>query len=272
MAWRAQGIPPLDVEPSMPTAREVGTNLLVSTVPDWSTFLQWEKALMTGVFRTDPQLQELAQRIVGDAASPREKALRLHAWLMAQIRYQQDYEDHIAGVRPHPAPVVLERSYGDCKDKSVLFIAMARHVGLEARFALLRTRPKGPLLQEIPMQQFDHAIVYVPEQPGLERGFFVDSTADALDLEALRSDDVGTRALVFDPSVRSHEWRDIPFRGPEENGRSLALQLDIDASGGASGTVDLEGWGSTGSALRRLARNAQRLEQAAKGMTGRLLR
>lgn len=270
VAWVAGNVPPLIGEPNMPTQREVAVNLLVSTVPDWDTFLEWEKALLTDAFREDASIEALARRIVGDAASPREKALRIHRWLMEEIRYQQDYEDDIAGVRPHAAPVVVERSYGDCKDKSVLFITLARLVGLEAQFALLRTRPKGPLLRSVPMQQFDHAIVYVPAQPGLETGFFIDSTADALDLSALRHDDTGVDALVLDPKTETHTWRPIPFRPAEENGQELFTLVRLEPDGSAEGELQFLARGMSGSNLRRLARNTRALEQGMQGFAARL--
>lgn len=270
VAWRAREVPPLQGEPNMPTAREVATNMLVSTVPDWDTFLEWEKALLVDAFREDAAIERLARQIVGNARTPRSKALRIHEWLMKEIRYQQDYEDHIAGVRPHPATVVVERSYGDCKDKSVLFITLARQVGLQAQFALLRTRPRGPLLEDIPMQQFDHAIVYVPAQEGLPDGFFVDSTADALDLEALRQDDTGVRALVFDAESKEHVWRDIPFRAPKENLQRLEVSLQLDGTGRAVGRLEMLGQGTVGSGLRRLARNDTRLGRAFQGLAARL--
>lgn len=270
ISWLTQEVPAMVPEPGMPTQQEVSLNLHVSTVPDWATFLEWEKALLTDAFRQTSDMTRLAQEIVEGAETPKEKALRIHKWLMEEIRYQQDYENSIAGVRPHAAPVVVERRYGDCKDKSVLFVTLARQVGLKAEFALLRTRPRGPLLRDIPMQQFDHAIVYVPKQPGLEEGFFVDSTADALDLSALRHDDTGVQALVFDTESRVHQWKDIAFRPATENSQTLVTRLDIDRSGAAVGQIDFSAQGMTGSSLRRLARNQEGLKQAMQGVVARM--
>lgn len=271
VAWRAENVPPLVAEPGMPTFGEVAANLVASTVPDWDTYLEWEKALLVDAFRESSSMVSLAKEIVGDAQTPRDKALRIHRWLMERIRYEQDYETHIAGVKPHAASVVAERGYGDCKDKSVLFITLARQVGLEADFALLRTRPRGPLLREVPMQQFDHAIVYVPKQPGLEEGFFVDSTADALELDALRADDVGTVSLVLDPTDMSHRWRKIPYRAPEENGETHRMALELAADGSAKGKFELVARGQNGSHLRRTARNAQTLAQAMQSTLARTI-
>ena len=183
---------------------------------------------------------------------------------MEEIRYQQDYETFIACVKPHAAPMVLERKYGDCKDKAVLFIELAKKLGLEAHFALVRTRDAGPANVDVPMQQFNHAIVYIPEQPGVAAGRFFDPTAELLDLDSVRTDDVGTRSLVYDPQGQSHTWRDIPYQGPEANRERTVLKLSMEKDGSAKGTLTLEAVGRSGSTIRRMTRNEEVFSQASQ--------
>src|SRR5215470_2724244 len=109
----------------MPTADELGANSRISTVPDWDMWVSWEKALLVGAFRTSPEVDAVAEKLGEGKPDTLEKARRIHEFVMEEIRYQQDYESFIAGVKPHPAPMVLERKYGDCKDKAVLFITLA---------------------------------------------------------------------------------------------------------------------------------------------------
>jgi tetratricopeptide (TPR) repeat protein/transglutaminase-like putative cysteine protease len=271
IVWQAKDTAPLVAEPNMPTVSELETNVRLSTVPDWTTWLSWEQALLEGVFRDSPELDAVAKRLGDGAGSTDEKLKRVHAFVMEEIRYQQDYESFIAGVKPHPAPMVLERRYGDCKDKAVLFIELAKKLGVEAHFALVRTRDAGPVERDVPMQQFNHAIVYVPQQDGLADGRFFDPTAELLDLDAVRSDDVGTRSLVFDPKTNAHTWRDIPYQGPEANGEQTQLALALDASGGATGTLTLQAVGRNGSGVRRTARNAEVFAQVAQRIASQLL-
>ena len=80
--------------------------------------------------------------------------------------------------------------------KGGLFDAPARKLGLDAHFGLVRTLDVGPVEPDVPMQQFNHAIVYVPEQKGFPTARFFDPTADALDLAAVRSDDTATSPLA----------------------------------------------------------------------------
>jgi transglutaminase-like putative cysteine protease len=252
--WTTKNTGPLVSEPSMPTVGELAINLSLSTVPDWKTWLSWEQALLEGVFRDSPELEQVAKVLGKGEPDAQEKLDRIHTFVMEEIRYQQDYESFIAGVKPHPASMTLERRYGDCKDKAVLFIELARKLGLDAHFALVKTRDTGPVKQDVPMQQFNHAIVYVPEQPGVKARFF-DPTAELLDVAAVRSDDVGTMSLVFDPKTNAHTWREIPFQAPESNAELTTLALSLDDKGGAKGTLTLEAVGRTGSLLRRMSKN-----------------
>ncbi len=269
--WSAKDVPPIVAEPAMPPAVEVAANLRVSTVPDWRTWLGWEQALLEGAFRGSPELEALVKRLGAGAVTGDEKLARVHAFVMEDIRYQQDYESFIAGVKPHPAPMVLERRYGDCKDKAVLFIELAKRLGVEAHFALVRTRDAGPLDVDVPMQQFNHAIVYVPAQPGVAAARFFDPTAEQLDLDVLRADDAGTKSLVFDPVTGLHTWREIPFEPPAAHRETSDLELSLSKDGAAQGTFRLEAKGRTGSLLRRLARNEEVLAQAVQRLAGVLV-
>jgi len=271
IVWQRLDAPPLVHEPGMPTVNELAVNIHLSTVPDWRTWLSWEQALLEGVFRDSPELDQVAKKLGEGAPDAQEKVKRVHAYVMEEIRYQQDYESFIAGVKPHPAPMVLERRYGDCKDKAVLFIELAKKLGVDAHFALVRTRDAGPVKQDVPMQQFNHAIVYVPAQPGLETGRFYDPTAELLDLDAVRADDVGTTSLVFDPKTNEHTWRDIPYQAPEANRETTKLALALDDKGGAAGTLTLEAVGRGGSGLRRTARNAEVFAQLTQRLASHLL-
>ncbi len=261
--WSNKNAGPLVSEPAMPTVGELATNINLSSVPDWKTWLSWEQALLEGVFRDSPELDVIARALGKGEPDAVEKLERIHTFVMEEIRYQQDYESFIAGVKPHPASMTLERRYGDCKDKAVLFIELARKLGLQAHFALVRTRDVGPVRQDVPMQQFNHAIVYVPEQPGVAARFF-DPTAELLDVTSIRTDDVGTRSLVFDPRTNAHTWREIPYQAPEANSEVTTLALEVDATGGVKGTVSVEGVGRTGSLIRRTARNEQVFSQVAQ--------
>ncbi|MEE2787590.1 MAG: transglutaminase domain-containing protein [Myxococcota bacterium] len=259
--WSLDNVQPLVSEPGMPGMGEVAHHVVMSTVPSWETFWKWEQALLVDAFRESPEVRRLADDLMAGATTPIDKINRIQTYLMKRIRYQQDYERTIAGVKPHPAPVVVERQYGDCKDKAVLFITLAKLAGIKAHFALVRTRNAGPVRRQVPMQQFNHAIVYVPAQDGLEQGRFYDPTVDALDVDVLRHDDQGTWSAVYDPDASTHTWRKIPFQGASMDVTRNELMLAIRPDGGLEGDVELIAKGRVGEFLRRAARNPEKFRQ-----------
>ncbi len=271
VSWTALDVPPAVAEPRMPSWNEVARVMAMTTVPSWDEFLRWEDALLAGAFRRSPEVVALAQGLVGDAPTALDRVRRIHRFLLEEIRYEKDYESRIAGVKPHPAPVVLERRYGDCKDKAVLFLTLARVVGIEAHLALVRTRRRGPILRDLPMQQFNHVIVWIPPQPGIDEGRFFDPTADALDVDALRTDNPGTLALLYDPVRREHAWREVPFQPPAVHAREVEHDLTLVPDGGAEGTTAVT-WRGRGAAwFRRKARNPEELAQEVQSMAANLL-
>lgn len=254
IVWNADQTPVLVSEENMPPFSEIGWMLSLSTVPGWDMFHKWEEALLQDAFRESPEIVELAEDLFKHTSRPMEKILRIQEFLITEIRYQKDYEQYITGVKPHAAPIVLARRYGDCKDKAVLFITLAKLGGIEAHFALVRTRDYGRLKRDVPMQQFNHAIVYVPAQKGLEQGFFIDPTVDALDVDLLRSDNQGTWSLVLDLQGGWH-WFKVPFQAPAEEYIKKEVAMSLASDGQAHVEMTITAKGRSGAAVRRTGRN-----------------
>jgi len=153
----------------------------------------------------------------------------------------------------------------------VLFLTLGRVVGLKAQLALLRTRRRGPILRDVPMQQFNHVIVWVPPQDGLEEGRFFDPTADALDVDVLRADNPGALALLYDPEARTHAWQEVPFQPPSAQARDVEHELTLEADGAAHGTTTVTWKGKDAAWFRRKARNPDKLAQTVASLAGSLL-
>jgi hypothetical protein len=239
-------------------------------VSGWDEYVRWERALLSQVFRLDSDTAALAKRLTEGATTPREKFDRLYHFVAQEIRYQQDYENTIAGVRPHACPVVLARGYGDCKDKAVLLILLAKQVGIDVDFAILRTTDAGRVERDIPNQQFNHAIVYVPKQEGIEEGFFMDPTTDGLDMGNLRADDQGATSLVLDPDSGEYRFLEIPYASPEMERTSYRFGIDVKSASAAKAKVGFESRGTTASQVRQLMRNAEQAKKFYQGISMRL--
>lgn len=267
VAWTARDTPPIIPEESMPGAVETLTHVRYTTVPDWETFTRWEAALLDEALRPSDDVDRLARTLDPDAPVV-ARLERIHAYVMKEVRYQQDYENPLARWMPHPTSMVLERRYGDCKDKANLFLMLARATGIDARFALIRTREQGAVDPDLPGLQFNHAIVYVPAQPGLPQARFFDPTADELDLDALPAMDQGTLSLVYDPATRTNEWVPVPFQPPTAGERRAHARLVLSEDGSARAHLAYSVNGGEGSTLRRTARNEEQMRQLVSAIAG----
>lgn len=255
----ATDVEPLRPEPNSPPAADLLRTAVVSTVPSWDYFSAWGRSLTADVFETDTALDDVIAEIAKRGATVAQRLKGIYHFALTQIRYQQDYETFIAGVKPHSAVSVLSRGYGDCKDKSGLIIAMLRKLGIEAHLALVKTRGAGNVQAEVPSQQFNHAVVYVPQQEGLEKARFLDATAESLDLDSLRSDTQGTLSLVLFPD--GHRLIPIGYQDAKLNTNHTLMDLKIDDQGNAAGKVTMRLHGQRAGALRKPIQNKQILGQ-----------
>jgi cellulose synthase operon protein C len=276
LTYRADDVPPLVGEPGTPALRDLLSQVIVSMNPSWDHIAEWDKALLVDAFRSTPETKKIAEELTRGLKTVREKLDALTRFVMQDVRYQQDYENTIAGVKPHAADVVLQRGYGDCKDKSVLLMTLAREVGIETRLALLRSTVTGDFIRELPFLQFNHAIVYVPKQVGLDAGTFLDATPDTLDLATLRPDDQGTSAMTIDPVSGKWEFVDIPFAPAESQFtlRTATMEPAIPADGAGDGKSRVElklvFQGPTAARIRQVLRNSDDTQVFASELVNQL--
>lgn len=113
---------------------------------------------------TGPLPEEIEQEIARIEAAEPTRAGRAAAIL----RFTQSAVRYLAismgegGYTPRSMSAVCETRYGDCKDKSKLYVQMARRLGVDACPALVNTRDGYALNEWLPSGQlFDHCIVRV---------------------------------------------------------------------------------------------------------------
>ena len=114
------------------------------------------------------------------------------ARLGADVKYT-GIEFGEASIVPRTPAEVLERRYGDCKDKALLLVALLRAAGIPAQVALLDAGFGPDIDPDVPgFGSFDHAIVYVPGAKPL----WIDATDQFSAVGELPLADQGRLALV----------------------------------------------------------------------------
>jgi transglutaminase-like putative cysteine protease len=100
------------------------TYRLPSTAPDLAPFLEPEALIQSA----DPRIQAQARQITGRIRDPRRVARALNEWVYENLRKE-------ITVSVPSAVQVLEARQGDCNEHTVLYVALARAIGLPARTA-----------------------------------------------------------------------------------------------------------------------------------------
>lgn len=217
----------------------------------WEKVGSWYERLTAEVPRgTEPVLAK-ARELTAGLSSRREKLEALLAFARRQVRYVA-VEVGIGGYRPHTPQEVLERRWGDCKDKAFLLIDLLREAGIEAWPVLVLSEGEDRVDREFPSPyQFNHVIVAVPSEglglteadPVASGYLFVDPTQTLGALSWLHPSTQDQEALVI-RGGRGELVR-TPIRQQSE-GRRLAVDVSLSPEGEATGEARLELLGAAG--------------------------
>jgi tetratricopeptide (TPR) repeat protein/transglutaminase-like putative cysteine protease len=221
--WVGEGIARVDPEPMMPPWVEVGRFLHLSTFASWDEVGRFYWGLVRDPLRVTPEIQAAADGIAAAALGKRAGAKvhgreevdalvrAVYAFVVTQVRYV-GLEFGIHGYKPYRVDQVLQRRFGDCKDKASLMHALLEAQGIESRLVLLRMRRLGAI-PEAPasLAPFNHAILYVPSLD-----LWLDGTAAYTGSRELPAEDRGASVLVIDPGG-APRFGQIPEATPDQN-------------------------------------------------------
>ena len=154
-----------------------------------------------------------------------ESIQRLVMRLHKEVRYT-GIEFGQAALQPQTPTEVLKRHYGDCKDKAALLVSLLRAADIPANLALLSTGPGIDVATELPgMNQFDHAIVFVPPAEASGKPLWIDATAEYAQIGTLPLMDFGRRALII--AEGTTELTLTPMPTSEDNALSELREVDM---------------------------------------------
>ncbi len=223
----------------------------------WDGVGRWFEGLLTQVPRNAEPVRRKARELMASQATRRQRMEALVDFARRQVRYVA-VEVGIGGYRPAPPQQVMERLWGDCKDKALLLTDLLREAGIEAYPALIRLDPGDRVDREFPSPfQFNHMIVAVPvEGLGLDAGvpvadgfLFLDATQREGGLEWLNPGVQDQEALVV------RRGQALLVRTPilvAAEATRLTVDLALAASGESTGNARLELTGELAAAFQEL--------------------
>jgi transglutaminase-like putative cysteine protease len=259
-SWELKDIPAIEKEPAMPAQRVLAGRMVLSfhgelkgkrqvkSVPTWEQVAQFYAGLDADRLIATQEIVQKAKELTANSPDFWSKVSAISRFMQRDIRYVA-IEIGIGGFQPHPAGDVFRNRYGDCKDKTTLFIALLREAGIPATYFHVDFR-RGWVVPEAPAAAFDHVITAIE----LPAGFTNESIASTVQARD------GKKYLLFDPTDtftpigqlnaplqgsygllaenNGGELLKIPVFAPEKNELKRVAHLKLQPDGSLSGEVE----------------------------------
>ena len=228
--FRVQGddITPLLEETGMPHYSERLPSVTFTTHRNWDSMYRWYYGLLRSRMAPGTAMARDLATIIDPGDPPRERVRKIFNHVTRRIRYV-GFELGIGGIRPRSAGETYVSGMGDCKDITLVLVALLRAAGIDARIALLRTADRGLPDMNVPwVGAFNHAICYV----NIDGGFFLDGTAELSGYREIPEFDRNVPALVMDErGYRIMEVESVLF---ERNLLAIDNEVTLAPDGSAS--------------------------------------
>lgn len=174
--WAWQQIPAVPMEAGMAPVDTLMSRVRLSTAASWSQVTDWTMGLVKDKIKTNADVAAVAASLVPADADRQQKINAVYGYLQENIRYVFAHLGR-GGYEPHFAQEVIEQGYGDCKDQTILAIALLNELGIEAYPALVVTPRNSRPDMELVALYFDHMIVWIPPAADAS-GLWMDTTGD----------------------------------------------------------------------------------------------
>ena len=197
---------------------DLATNTPSTPMVEFATGTSWGAIASAYAALADPQTVTADAEAILPKELPAARMAKMQA-IVKQLHHEVRYtgvEFGAARLTPQRPSEVIQRHYGDCKDKATLLVAMLRAAGIKANLALLDTGPGRDVDASLPgINRFDHAIVYVPAGAKGEDAMWIDATAEYFAVGTLPYMDQGRNALIIAPETT--ELTKTPEPKPEDS-------------------------------------------------------
>ncbi len=192
-----------------------------SDVSNWGDVVRWALPKYRMELSQSAELTSLVAIIRANNITEKQQVAAVLEYVQNEIRYQ-GIEIGTSGFQPHPPEVTLKRRYGDCKDKTTLFLAMLRLLDISAYPALVNTSSGKTLNIDAPrVNAFDHVIARVTIDG---RHYWLDPTISNQygGLDKIYQPDYGFALVLVEGGT------DLVLMQQEQSGHSLHIKEEFD--------------------------------------------
>lgn len=159
ISWQEKNIPAIQNEDDIPSWFSAHRYWAITEFSSWQDVIHWAKPMYDEAVVVDPTIQTAADELAKDKTDDQTKLVAALHFVQQEIRYL-GIEDGISSHLPRKAPDTLYRRYGDCKDKTVLLMALLKAMNIDVTPALVNLDRGSVLPKLLPSPLvFNHVIL-----------------------------------------------------------------------------------------------------------------
>jgi lipoprotein NlpI len=200
LTFEERSIAKFQAEPSTPPDYPSYRRIQFSEFSGWSDVVAWASRLFQRQGELSQDVRDVIEKL-RQKSTDEDRVVGALEFVQSEIRYfsvSLGESSH----RPSQPDVVVQRRYGDCKDKSLLLMTLLEALGIESKPVLLSSSMRKGLDKMLPSPQlFSHAIVQVTVNGKV---FYLDPTLLGQHgrLERMGQIHEGAQLLVVAPESR----------------------------------------------------------------------
>ena len=164
--WTTAEVPAVKWETYNGSPNKVQQTIIVGGTLSWGDVGSWYGRLLTDRYTVTPEILAAHAAQLKTAKTLDDSLRATYRWVAQDFRYVSlSLGD--GGYQPRVPADVFRTRFGDCKDKTILFVSLARRMGVTAYPVLVNS--DGPVDSLFPgIRQFDHMIAAVSRQGRIE--------------------------------------------------------------------------------------------------------
>jgi len=244
--WDTAGLNHLVYDTNVPYWYDVQKRVAVSTFSNWAQVAD----LLNPLYKIEDKDLSVPVSINSASDSEEDIILKLIRFVQDEIRYL-GFEAGIGAYKPNKPSSVLDRRYGDCKDKSLLLSNLLQNQGITAYPILVNTRAPKNMDELLPSHYlFNHCIVYFKHG---NSEYFVDPTISNQGGSLSR---MSTPDYKFGFILKENSKNLITIPQPHKSSLRIVEDIVVDSIGGSARfTVQSEYTGNKADYMRSYFQN-----------------
>lgn len=181
--WKLQNVAPAEKSEEylpMPTPESFRNTVEFSSIQSWEDISRWYYSLVQKNLKFTNDIENVAKEACKNYSTVKDKTRAILEYVQDNFRYvSMSFGEN--SLEPHPTDEIFCNKYGDCKDLSLLCMAMLKAVGIESNVVLFNnefsiSEPKF----DLPFPSlFDHVILLIEDKSG---SFYADPLLDGYDI------------------------------------------------------------------------------------------